>query len=161
MKKKKILEGLNQYNESAIFIKNHKLEFIKSIFRVFIQIILFYSITYFVYRAFNLNSSSFFEVFAMQAILYTTVSSLPLPGSIGVSETLFLKIFTSVFASNILASAMLVYRFVSFYLYILVSAIVVVITAVKTKNIVGEVDKNIIEIEKDDKKLLLKERISY
>ena len=43
---------------------------------------------------------------------------------------------------------MLIYRFISFYLYILVSAIVVVINAVKTKDVLGEIDKTVKEIEK-------------
>ena len=146
-KQEKIEDGLNQYNESTLFIKTHKLEFIKSILRVFVQIIFFHSITYFVYKAFGLTNHSFIEVFATQAILYTTVSSLPLPGAIGISETLFLKIFGPIFTKKILKSAMLVYRFISFYLYIIISAIVVVINAIKTKNILGEVDKNIDEID--------------
>ena len=146
-KQEKIEDGLNQYNESTLFIKTHKLEFIKSILRVFVQIIFFHSITYFVYKAFGLTNHSFIEVFATQAILYTTVSSLPLPGAIGISETLFLKIFGPIFTKKILKSAMLVYRFISFYLYIIISAIVVVINAIKTKNISSEVDKNIDEID--------------
>lgn len=149
LKKKKIEEGLNQYNESAKFIKEHKTEFIKSILRVYVQIIFFHSIPYFIYRAFGLNTHSFFEIFAMQAILYTTVSSLPLPGAIGVSETLFLKIFGIAFGKNILSSAMLLYRFVSFYLYIVICAIVVIINAIKTKDISSEIDNNIKEIDYD------------
>ncbi len=85
----------------------------------------------------------------MQAILYTTVSSLPLPGAIGVSETLFLKIFGITFGKNILSSAMLLYRFVSFYLYIVICAIVVIINAIKTKDISSEIDNNIKEIDYD------------
>lgn len=149
-KKEKIEEGLNRYNESALFIKNHKTEFVKAVLRVFIQIIFFHSIPYFVYRAFGLTSYSFMEVFAMQAILYTTVSSLPLPGSIGVSETLFLKIFGIAFGVNLLSGAMLIYRFISFYFYIIVSVIVVILNAIKMKNVSGEVDQTVKELEEDD-----------
>ena len=150
IKKKKIEEGLTQYNESAEFILSHKIEFIKSIARVFVQIIFYHSIPYFVYRAFGLTTHTFLEVFAMQAVLYTTVSSLPLPGAIGVSETLFLKIFTEIFSKKFVNGAMLIYRLISFYFYIIVSATVVIINAIKTKNINGEIDKNIEEIDSID-----------
>lgn len=146
-KKEKIEEGLNQYNESAIFIKSHKSEFVKAVLRVFVQIIFFHSIPYFVYRAFGLTDCSFIEIFSMQAILYTTVSSLPLPGAIGVSETLFLKIYGMAFGKTLLSGAMLIYRFVSFYFYIIVSAIVVIVNAIRFKNVDSEIDKNIKEID--------------
>ena len=146
-KREKILESLNQYNKSAAYIKKHKIEFIKSIGRVLIQIICYFSITYTVYRAFGLNDFSYFRVFAMQAILFNSVCCLPLPGSIGVSESLFLKIFGPAFGHVLLGSAMLTFRFASFYFYILISAIVVIYSTIKTKDIVSVVDKDIAEID--------------
>ena len=149
LRKQKLEEGLIQYRESANYIKNNKIEFVKAIFRVLIQISIYHSIPYFIYRAFGLNKLSFFELFSMQAVLYTTVSGIPLPGSIGVSETLFMKLFGRAFGKNILSGAMLLYRFVSFYFYIIIFAIIVVINAVKKKDIESEIDKDVKEIEKD------------
>ena len=146
-KKEKILAGLKQYNDSSVFIKSHKIEFTKAILRVLIQIIFYHSITYCIYRAFGLSGDSFIRIFAMQAVFYTTVSGMPLPGAIGVSETLFLKIFKGSFPKMLLSGAMLIYRVVSFYFYIVLSAIVFIITAVKTKNIVSQIDKDVIEID--------------
>ena len=148
-KQKKLEEGLKQYSESAKFIKKNKIVFVKAILRVFVQIFIFHSIPYFIYRAFGLNELSFIRLFAMQAILYTTVSGIPLPGSIGVSESLFLKIFGLAFGSTLLSSAMLLYRFASFYLYVIIFAVISFIVATKTKDVIGEVDQNIIDVEKD------------
>ena len=147
VKKKKIEEGIAQYNDSAIFIKTHKIEFFKSIVRVFIQVLLLHSIPFFIYKAFGLSGYSYIEVLSIQAVLYIMVCSIPLPGSIGVSETLFLKLFGGVFGELVLSSAMLVNRFVSFYFYILVSALVVIVNAVKMKNVKGQIDKDVMEIE--------------
>ena len=83
----------------------------------------------------------------MQAVLYTTVSGIPLPGAIGVSESLFLKIFGIAFGKTLLSGAMLLYRFVSFYLYIMIFAVIVVINAVKTKDVKGSIDKDVMEID--------------
>jgi len=139
----KIEDGLNQYNESAVFIKTHKMELVKSILRVTVQIIFYHSIPFFIYKAFGLSTYSYLKLFSIQAVLFITVSSLPLPGAIGVSETLFLKIYGQVFGKLLLNGAMLIYRFVSFYLYILIAAIVVVINAVRTKTISNDIDKNV------------------
>ncbi len=146
-KKQKLEEGSIQYKESANYIKKNKMEFFKAVLRVFVQICLYHSIPFFIYKAFGLTKMNFFELFSMQAILYTTVSGIPLPGSIGVSESLFLKLYGTAFGKGLLSGAMLLYRFVSFYLYIIIFAIFVIVNAVKTKNIESEIDRDVKEID--------------
>ena len=146
IKKQKIEEGLKKYAESATYIKTHKMEFIKSICRVFIQIIIYYSVPFCVYKAFGLNSFNFFQIFTMQAVLYTTVSGLPLPGAVGVSETVFLSIFSPVFG-NLLSGAMLLNRGITFYWYVILSLIVVIVNAIKMKDVKAEIDQDVMEIE--------------
>ncbi len=148
-KKIKLEEGLNQYIESAKYIKENKMVFVKSILRVFIQVLLFHSIPYFIYRSFGLNSLSYFELLSMQSVLYTTVAAIPVPGSIGVSETLFMKLYGVAFSKSLLSGAMLLFRFVSFYIYIMIFSVIVIVTAVKKKDVLGEIDKDVREIEKD------------
>lgn len=139
----KIEESLEQYNDSAIFIKTHKSEFIKSILRVTVQIIFYHSIPYFIYKAFGLNTYSYLKILSIQSVLFITVSSLPLPGAIGVSETLFLRIYGKIFGKLLLNGAMLIFRFVSFYLYIIIASIVVVINGIRMRSVSNDVDKNI------------------
>lgn len=149
LKKKKLEEGLEQYSKSAEYIKTNKMEFVKAILRVYIQIIIYHSIPYFIYRSFGLSNVNFFKFFTMQAVLYTTVSGIPLPGAIGVSETLFLKLYGSAFGKSLLNGAMLLYRFVSFYLYIALFLVIVIINAAKTKKTESTIDKDVKEVEKD------------
>ena len=59
--------------------------------------------------------------------MYATVSGIPLPGAVGVSEGGFLGIFKNVFTTSTLNSAMILNRGVSFYLFVLISAILVII----------------------------------
>ena len=126
--------------------------FISAILRVFIQIIVYYSIPFCIYKAFGLNEYTLFQFLPMQAILYTIVSGIPLPGAIGASETAFLKIFGPVFGLGILNGAMLLTRGVTFYLFVLISLIVVIITASKKKDIKGEIDIQALEYEEEMKK---------
>lgn len=148
-KKKKIEKLLEQYIESTQYIKTHKLEFTKAILRAFAQVFLFHSIPFFIYKSFGLNELSFFQIFSIQAVLYTTVSSIPLPGSIGISETLFFRFYKYAFNIHIIGNAMILCRFCSFYFYVIVFAIIVIINSIKNKNIEGEIDYKIEEIEKD------------
>ena len=152
-KKEKLEEGIAQYIESAKFIKENKIVFIKGVLRVFVQVALYHSIPYFIYRSFGFNSLSYFDLFAMQSVLYTTVAAIPVPGSIGVSETLFMKLYGIAFGKSLLSGAMLLFRFVSFYIYIMIFSVIVIVNATKAKRIIGDIDKSVIEIEKDfDKK---------
>ncbi len=146
-KKQRIEDGLEKYNESSIFIKSHKKEFAKCVARVFVQICLYYSIPFCVYKGFGLNTHNFFQVFTLQAILYTTVSGLPLPGAIGVSESVFLGLFKDIFGVNLLSGAMLLNRGITFYWYVIVSLVVVLVNAVRMKNVNGEIDEEVIRFE--------------
>ena len=148
-KKAKLEEGIEQYTESAKYIKENKSVFVKSTIRVFIQVVLYHSIPFFIYRAFGLNDLGYIELLSIQAVLYITVAAIPIPGSIGVSETLFMKLYGVAFSESLISGAMLLFRFSSFYIYILIFAIIVIVNAVKTKNIIGEIDKDVHEIEKD------------
>ena len=138
-----LLQGMIKYNESSKYIKEHKKEFIKAILRVMLQIIFYFLIPFCVYKAFGLNEYNIFELFTMQAVLYTTTSGIPLPGAIGISESVFLTIFGAAFGTEMLSSAMLLNRGISFYLFIIVSVIVVLINAIRKKNIVSEIDKQL------------------
>ncbi len=149
LKRKKIEEGLAKYNQSAVYIKSHKLEFIKAILRVFVQICVYYSIPFCVYKAFGLNSHNIFQIFTMQAVLYTTVSGLPLPGAIGISESVFLGIFGVAFGEKLLSGAMLLNRGITFYWYVIVSLVIVIINAIRMKNVKGEIDEEVIQIESE------------
>ena len=70
----------------------------------------------------------------MQAVLYGTVSGIPSPGAVGVSEGAYLAIFESVFPKIMLDGAMLLTRGVNFYLFIGISALIVLITTMREKN---------------------------
>ena len=142
-KKQRVEAGLEKYNSNSNYIKTHKKEFIQSIFRVFIQIILYHLVPFCVYKAFGLNEYNIFQLFTMQAVLYTTVSGLPLPGAIGVSETVFLGIYGVAFGRDLLQSAMLLNRGISFYSFVIISLAVVIFNIIRNKRINREEDKNI------------------
>lgn len=134
-KKQESLEKeLEKYQESAVYIKEHKKLMIKTLITTFIQVIIYYSIPYWVYLAFGFTGYNFFQIVTLQAMLYATVSGIPSPGAVGVSEGAFIEIFKGVFPATMMNSAILLNRGASFYLFVIISAIVTTITALKTKN---------------------------
>ena len=158
--KKNLEDGLKKYEDSAEFIHTHKNEFIKAILRVLVQVIFYHSIPYFVYRSFGLDTLNYFQFFTMQSVLYSTVSGLPLPGAVGISENVFLTIYTAAFGEALLGGAMLLSRGITFYLFVAISAIVVLVNAVAKKKIRSELDEDVEEIEKEKKDEKAKKKIT-
>lgn len=132
-KKKDIVRGLEKYNNNSEYIKNHKKEFAICILRVFVQIILYHLVPFCVYKSFGLSEYNIFQLFTMQAVLYTTVSGLPLPGAIGISESVFLGIYGVAFGKELLQSAVLLNRGISFYGFVVISLIVVIFNILSNK----------------------------
>ena len=115
-------------------------------------LIFYYSVPFFIYKAFGLQGRDAVQIFAIQAILYSTVSGIPLPGAIGISESVFLTIYGTAFSKEMISGAMLLSRGITFYLYVIVSLVVVLISMFITRNRKGKIDKEIIEMEKVEEK---------
>lgn len=123
--RKKVYKEVDQYEQGALFIKENTKVVMKVVLTTFAQMCFMYSITFFVYKAFNLSTFSFFTVFSLQSILFIAVSAIPLPGAVGSSEGGFLTLFRTLFPVNTLSSAMLLSRGISFYLFVIISGVIV------------------------------------
>lgn len=131
-KKEKLEEELNKYQSSAVYIRNNRKIMIKTLLTTAIQFIFFYSITYWIYRALGFNESNIFEIITMQSVLYATVSGIPSPGAVGVSEGAFIEIFRNIYPQTMMSSAVLLNRGINFYLFVIISGIVTMINHIKS-----------------------------
>ena len=132
---KQINIALEQYQKSAKYIKQNKTVFIKSLIIVLMQIITNYTVTYFIYRALGLSQHNIIYIVLIQSLMILSTSSLPLPGSVGIGESTFLTIYITVFGKKLIASAMLLSRGITFYLFMLISLIVFSVNLFKIKKI--------------------------
>lgn len=146
-KQEKLEKELESYQTSAKYIKEHRILMLKTVLTTAVQMLAYYTVPYWIYLAFGLNNSNIFDILTLQAVLYATVSGIPSPGSVGVSEGGFLGIFRNAFPETVISSAMLLSRGVNFYLLILISAIVVVISTFRDRK---EEKENVVEENKDE-----------
>ncbi len=130
-KKTKLENEISKYQNSSEYIKNNRMIILKILLTTYIQFIAFYSVSYWVYRSFGLNEYNFIQILSIQSMLYATVSGIPLPGAVGVTEGGFIEIFKSVLPQNMISSAILLNRGINFYLLMLFSGIVTVINTLK------------------------------
>ncbi|WP_290776504.1 lysylphosphatidylglycerol synthase transmembrane domain-containing protein [Anaerofustis sp.] len=124
--KLKATEQLNEYRAGALYIKKNKVALIKTIFITFMQLIFMYAVTFFVYKAFSLEGYSITDVIGIQAVLYSSVAALPLPGGVGVSEGGFLSLFKFIYPTTLVEAGMLVSRGINFYLFVLISGVSII-----------------------------------
>ena len=111
---------IDEYSYSIkLFIKNKK-ALCLSIILTIIQLTVFFSISYCVYKAFNLNGLSLFEVLSLQVFLYMSVSPIPTPGNVGANEVAFLTIFSNVFPGSIIGYSVFLYSIYVYYFLVVV-----------------------------------------
>ena len=132
-KKNKLENELNKYQSSATYIKSNIKVILKILLTTYIQFLVYYSISYWVYRSFGLKEYNILQILSMQSVLFATVSGIPSPGAVGVSEGGFLEIFRNVYSDNILHEAMLLNRGVNFYLFVIISSVIVMLYTVRDK----------------------------
>ena len=126
-KKEKLEAELQKYHEGAVYIKNNKLLIVKILITTIIQFLIYYSVTYWTYRALGFSEYGLFKIISMQSILFATVSGIPSPGSVGVTEGAFTEIFRNVYPSEVMSTAVLLSRGINFYLFVLISGIATII----------------------------------
>ncbi|MEG1895060.1 MAG: lysylphosphatidylglycerol synthase domain-containing protein, partial [Oscillospiraceae bacterium] len=129
----KASELLLEYGSCAESFKHNKKTVLAILLVTCVQIAALHSVPYWVYRAFGLDSYSFFSVLALQSILFVCVSAIPLPGAVGASESGFILLFKTLFSPVNLTGAMLLSRGVSFYLFVFVTGLLIFFDTIFTK----------------------------
>ena len=123
IKEDRIDTFIDEYTEAIkFFMKNKKLLIITVILTV-IQIACYFSVAYWIYKAFNLNGYSFIYLMTLQVYLYMAISPIPTPGNIGANELAFFTIFKRVFPQTLLGYAVFLYGGFMYYLILILSGI--------------------------------------
>ena len=117
----KILRGVCEYRRASQYITKNP----RAIARIFLtsvtQLLAYFSITFCVLQSLGITGISWGEATLSQAALYVAVSALPLPGAVGVTEGGFALLFASLVPSDLMGVAIILSRFVSFGLPLIVS----------------------------------------
>lgn len=119
---------IDDYSSSVkSIIKNKKL-LLKTVAITVFQLTCYFSISYLIYKAFNLDGYSYLYLVTLQALLYMAISPIPTPGNIGANEIAFFTIFSAVFPKQLMGYAVFLYGGFMYYLILIVSGIFTAIT---------------------------------
>ena len=125
----RLQDSMQVYRETAAYLKDHKGVIGAVIFITFVQRFALFAVTFMVYLAFGMSGTDITDVVLLQAVISVSVDMLPLPGGMGISESLFLTIFVPVFASLTLP-AMVLSRGLGYYSQLLISALFTVVAQI-------------------------------
>ncbi len=89
---------------------------------IFVQILLIMLVPYCVYRGFSLNSATVVEIVCSQSFVTLASSMMPLPGATGAAELAFSVFYGMFFGATMLKSALLMWRVITYYAVIVISA---------------------------------------
>lgn len=123
---KQLEESMSVYHDTAEYLKMHPRVIGNVIAITFVQRMAMFAVTWFVYRAFALDDVGFWTILFLQAVISVSVDMLPLPGGMGISETLFLTIFQPIFGT-LLLPGMVLSRGLGYYGELLISAVFTVV----------------------------------
>lgn len=134
-------QSMEKYKGASQFLRENKLVIFNTTLLSFLQRFFLFSITYVVYLSFGLGAETYFTITILQSIISISVDMLPLPGGMGISEGLYMRIFTPIFGGASLTTAsLLVSRGFSYYILVIVSGIVSFITHLTVRD--GESKRN-------------------
>ena len=118
--------SLSQYRGTASFFKKEPLVILVVFLITFVQRFCLFSVVWFTYRAFGLTGQNPVTVSLLYGMISVAVDMLPLPGGMGISETLFSSIFLPIFGAELVLPGMILCRGISYYTQLLISAIMTV-----------------------------------
>ncbi len=78
----------------------------------------------FVYHAFGLSGTPWDQLLTISCLLFVSASYTPLPGASGAQEGGFLLYYKGIFTDGVIGLGLLVWRFFTFYLFLLVGVLI-------------------------------------
>lgn len=123
--------ALQDFHASVDILTRHPYQFLALFLLSIVQVTGLMSATYFVYRGFGLSAAPYQDILAIQYMLFIAASFTPLPGASGAQEGGFYLFFKDYFSDNIIFAALFVWRFLTYYLSIIVGFVAVAIDGAK------------------------------
>ena len=120
----KLDSWLASFHDCAGFMREHPWPVVKSFCIVLFQRVLYLLIPWCVYEAMGLSGVTVWQMMGLQLLLSVSVEMMPLPGAVGISESVSLVLYDAIFGADFRYSAVILTRGISYYLPLLVSGVV-------------------------------------
>ena len=133
-------ESADSFYTSTRFMLLHRAELFKQLFFGAARLVCMMSVFYFVYRGLGQRSVGYGRILTLGVMQYTSAAYTPLPGASGAQEGIFSVYFDQLLPDELLLSGLLAWRFISYYLVLIVGFIVVTAMGMRRRSIPAEAD---------------------
>ena len=124
----------NFYKGMRVMI-SHKVELVKQMIFGLLRLLCLMSVMYFVYRGLGQTEADYGMILALSVMQYTSVMFAPLPGSSGAQEGIFSLYFERLLPDELLFSGLLAWRFITYYLVLIVGFIATTLLGMTDKKL--------------------------
>jgi glycosyltransferase 2 family protein len=119
----RVSAGLDVYHASILRLTNHPGQIVGMLLLAGMSILGLMSVPLSVYHAFRMSGTPWYHLITVAFLLFLSASYTPLPGASGAQEGGFLVFFQGMFTQGTIGLALLVWRFFTYYLFLLVGAV--------------------------------------
>lgn len=120
----RVSAGLDVYHASILRLAKHPRQIIWMLVLAGLSVMGLMSVPCFVYHAFRMSGTPWYQLVTLGFLLFVSASYTPLPGASGAQEGGFLAFFNGMFTQGTIGLALLVWRFFTYYLFLLVGAFI-------------------------------------
>lgn len=127
----RIDQSMISYHEKSEILTKHPSLFFKVFLVTTLQWTATCMVSYLVYLGLGYREHGILDLLTSQSLLNISLAAVPLPGSVGIAENVFLNVFSRYYPAEMLPSAMILSRIVNFYLPLLISFIVYLLAHIR------------------------------
>lgn len=115
---------IDTFHSSVMMISRRPMDLVVQLSIATLQLLSLMLVTFLLYHGFGLSGSTYGQITTLGLLLYTSAAYTPLPGASGAQEGVFAIYFSQVFPDGIRLMALLLWRFFTYYITLIVGAAV-------------------------------------
>jgi len=127
----RINAGLDTYHASILRLAKQPGQIVWMLVLAGLSVMALMSVPYCVYHAFRMSGVAWDKLFTVAFLLFVSASYTPLPGASGAQEGGFLVYFHGLFTQGTIGLALLIWRFFTYYLFLIVGAVLSIINNIR------------------------------
>ncbi|MBP3891029.1 MAG: flippase-like domain-containing protein [Solobacterium sp.] len=124
--RKNLEKQVDTFAKEANNLRKHPTLIMMLLFTNGVRLLLYYSIPFFCAKALHIpvTSKQLLDIIALTSFVTVINAFLPMPGSSGGTEATFVLMFSTIFSAPQASSIMIVWRFLTYYIMLIISGLV-------------------------------------
>ena len=136
----RVTNVIDSYHASIQRVGRHPGQVLVQLLLAGISMLGLIAVTLCVYYAFGMNGQPWYQVLTVSFLLFLSASYTPLPGASGAQEGGFLVFFRGMFTQGTIGLSLLVWRFFTYYLFLVIGALLSLLDGVRPKRCACKAD---------------------